>query len=151
MEESRESLISNEKESRHHTPPIYLAVTLFVLLTGALCKYGPLLAFIGPLASEETISVSNLSLDGIPLRFHPHFGPNAASISGEYSSVTRRCTFTYSCTQPDFAAFLKRELLPNEVTLEDGTFRAGRQWGPGVVSYEFFPDLNQATVAASAF
>lgn len=53
--------------------------------------------------------------------------------------------------QADFEALLKRELLPNEVTLDDGTIRAGRQWGPGVVSYEFFPDSKQATIAASAF
>jgi len=143
--------MSNEKESRHHTPPIYLAVTVLVLLTGAVCQYGPILAFFGPLAFDRTISVSNQSLEEIPSRFHPHFCPNAARISGQYSSVTRQCSFSYTCTRADFTALLKRELLPNEVTYEDGTIRAGRQWGPGVVSYEFFPDSNQATVAASAF
>lgn len=119
------------------------------LLIGAFYKYGPIVAFLGPLAFDRTMNISNAPLDVIPERFHPHFCPNAADISGEYSNMTRRCMFTYSTTRADFETFAQREKLLKIRTLDDGTLSTGRQWGPGVVSYSFLPDSEQATVTAS--
>ncbi len=143
--------MSEYQQSTHRTSPAYLVVALIFVLFGVLYKFGPLLVFFGPLAFERTISVSNSPLESIPKRLHPHFAPNASDISGDYSSKTRQCTFTYSCTPADFEALMEREKLPLADTLKDGTLQTGRQWGPGVASYRFFPHSKTATVAASAW
>ena len=151
--ESPYQSIPREQQSARKTLPFRLILTLTIVSACVLPVALPLIGFIGPLLFERTISVSNSPLNQIPARFHPHFSPNAAVVSGQYSSVTRQCTFTYSCTQTDFEALIAREQIPsgNQQVLDDGTIRTGRQWGPGVVSYEFLPDSNQATVAASAW
>lgn len=151
--ESPYQSIPSEQQGTRKTLPLRFIVTLIIVSACALPVALPLMGFFGPLLFERTISVSNSPLNQIPARFHPHFSPNAAHISGQYSSVTRQCTFTYSCTQADFEALIAREQIPsgNQQLLDDGSIRTGRQWGPGVVSYEFLPDLNQASVDAAAW
>jgi hypothetical protein len=48
---------------------------------------------------------------------------------------------------------IEREELAfnHDIVAKHGTLTAGRQWGPGVASYKFFPDSEIATVAASAW
>ena len=151
--ESLDSRVSGPQQRTSRTRRVMLIAVLVLASAGVLVAAFPLIVLLGPVASGRTIIVPSASLHEIPDRFHPHFGPNAAGISGEYSSVTRQCTFTYACTQSDFEAFIEREKLPaaNQVTLDNRTIQTGRQWGPGIVSYEFFPDSNKATVAASAW
>ena len=128
-------------------------VTLILVSAAMLPMVLPVIGFIGPLLFERTISVPSSTLDQIPARFHPHFTPNAVNIIGQYSSVTRECTFAYSCTRADFEAMIEREKLPpvNPSTLDEGPLATGRQWGPGVASYQYFPDSETATVSASAW
>lgn len=144
---SKQKQIADGK-SRVLNAVILVAVSICVLRVGV-----PLVGFLGPLLFERTISVSNVCLQEIPERFHPHFSPNAASISGEYSDTTRQCLLTYSCTEEDYEAFIERERtwLHDYRTHEDGTLSTGRQWGPGVASYVFDPASKTATVHASAF
>ena len=151
--ESPYQSIPREQQGARKTLPLRLIVTLIIVSACALPVALPLFGFFGPLLFERMISVSNSPLNQIPARFHPHFTPNAAHVSGQYSSVTRQCTFTYSCTQADFEGLIAREQIPSgdQQILDDGTIRTRRQWGPGVVSYQFLPDSNQATVSASAW
>jgi hypothetical protein len=130
-----------------------LIVALVLVLAFLACTFLPLLVFYGPLILEKTIAVTDSPLSQIPERFHPHFATNAAHISGEYSSMTRQCNFTYSCTREDFRAMIEREKLApnNKVEPEDGTIAAGRQWGPGIASYTFSSNSETATVEASAW
>jgi hypothetical protein len=142
--------MSGQKETAGGRSRIALVI---VAIAGPACLLYMGFLVLGPfapLAFDRTISVSNVPLDQIPKRFHPHFSPNATGISGEYSSKTRQCKFSYSCDREDFEALIERELLPAK-TIEDGALTTGRQWGPGVASYEFYPDSGTATVAASAF
>ena len=124
-----------------------------VVLAFLACTFLPLLLFYGPLIFEKTIAVTDSPLSHIPERFHPHFATNAEHISGEYSSMTRKCNFSYSCTREDFGAMIEREKLASnsKVELEDGTIVADRQWGPGIASYVFSPNSETATVEASAW
>jgi len=154
---SSQSLVSSgprPQQSLSRTQRVISTLTKAVLLAWVL--YGAFLFayfFFGPLALEKQISVSDSSLDDIPSRFHPHFAPHAANIRGEYSSVTRQCQFTYSCTQADFEALIERERLPavDAKNWNDGVLFTGRQWGPGVVSYQFFLETGEATISASAW
>ncbi len=116
-------------------------------------RFLPLLVFFSPLILDKTIAVTDSPLNQIPERFHPHFTADATHIDGEYSSVTRQCNFTYSCTLEDFKAMIEREKLTpnNEVEPEDGTIAVRRQWGPGIACYTFSSNSETATVAASAW
>ena len=153
FQESLELAMSEQQQIASRTRSIIFIVGLVFVLACVLISFLPILVFFGPLAFDRTVSVTNLPLSEIPDRFHPHFSPNAARISGEYSSQTRQCTFTYSCTLEDFKAMIAREdlSLDSNIVHEDGALIAGRNWGPGVVSYEFYPVSETGTVAASAW
>jgi|GEM_PF-7091965 len=144
--------MSEQKQTTGGIRRIILAITLIVVSAFVLYSVLPLLMFFGPLVLERTISVSNSPLEEIPERFHPHFSPNAADISGEYSSATRQCEFRYSCTRKDFMALIEREGLSvdGDLTREDSTLETFRQWGPGIAAYEFQAPSKTATVTASA-
>jgi hypothetical protein len=142
-----------------------VSVILIALAVWAVITYGPVLFVFGPaIFFDETVSVSHSPLDAIPERFHAHFAQNARDISGQYSSRTRQCKFSYPCTQEDFMAMIQRENLTLQNDLkrmefaikcgmkpEDGSIGTFRQWGPGIASYEFFPHSKTATIKASAF
>lgn len=151
--ESPYQAIPGEERGRSRSLPVVLIVTLILISVLLVPVALPVIGFFGPLLLERTIRVSSCTLDQLPARFHPHFSPNAVDISGEYSSATRKCTFKYSCTREDFEAMIQRENLPraSESTLEEGLLSTGRQWGPGVASYQYFPNSQTATVAASAW
>ncbi len=144
--------MSEQKQTTDGTRRIILAITLILVSAFVLYSILPFVMFFGQLVFERSISVSNSPLEEIPERFHPHFSPNAADISGEYSSATRQCDFRYSCTRKDFMALIEREGLSvdGDLTSEDRTLTTFRQWGPGVATYEFHVPSETATVTASA-
>jgi hypothetical protein len=130
---------------------LILIVALVAVLAFLSCTFLSLIVFYGPLIFEKTVAVTDSPLSHIPERFHPHFATNAEHISGEYSSMTRKCNFSYSCTREDFGAMIEREKLASNSKVELGTIVADRQWGPGIASYVFSPNSETATVEASAW
>lgn len=151
--ESPFHIIPQEQQGASRRRSVVFIVTLILVSAATLPIVLAAIGFIGPLMFERTIRVPRSTLDQIPARFHPHFTENAVNISGHYSSVTRACTFEYSCTRADFEALIERERLPpaSQSTLDEGPMATGRQWGPGVASYQYFPDSETATVSASAW
>lgn len=151
--ESSFNTIRKEQQRASRRRSVVLVVMLILVSAAMLPIVLPVIGFIGPLLLERTISVPITTLNQIPARFHPHFAPNAVNISGQYPSVTRKCAFEYSCTIANFEAFIDREKLApaNQLTLDEGPFATGRQWGPSVASYHYFPYSETATVSVSAW